>query len=105
MLKFSLKYWQTWAAWVAQQFSTAFSPGPDPGDPGSSPPRAHCMGLLLPLPVSLPLSLSLSLSGINKQSLFLKMLNDSHGRGTPSCYPDLNGNNVSILSTKLAKLF
>ena len=22
------------AAWVAQQFSTAFGPGPDPGDPG-----------------------------------------------------------------------
>ena len=25
------------AVWVAQQFSAAFSPGPDPGDPGSSP--------------------------------------------------------------------
>ena len=24
------------AAWVAQQFSATFSPGPDPGDPGSS---------------------------------------------------------------------
>ena len=27
------------AARVAQRFSTAFSPGPDPGDPGSSPVR------------------------------------------------------------------
>ena len=25
------------AAWVAQQFSAAFSPGHDPGDPGLSP--------------------------------------------------------------------
>ena len=24
-------------SWVAQRFSTAFSPGRDPGDPGSSP--------------------------------------------------------------------
>ena len=26
-----------WAAWVAQRFSAAFSPGPDPGELGSSP--------------------------------------------------------------------
>ena len=34
------------AARVAQQFSAAFSPGPDPGDPGA-------WSLLLPQPVSL----------------------------------------------------
>ena len=32
------------AAWVAQQFSAAFSPGPDPGDLGLSPTwEAPCM--------------------------------------------------------------
>ena len=45
---------------VAQQFSTAFSPGPDSGDPGST---SHiglpAWSLLLPLPVSLTLSVSL----------------------------------------------
>ena len=28
---------KSWAAPVAQQFGAAFSPGPNPGDPGSSP--------------------------------------------------------------------
>ena len=32
---FKKKY--CWAVPVAQQFSAVFSPGPDPGDPGSSP--------------------------------------------------------------------
>ena len=53
-----------WPAQVAQQFSAACSPGPDPGDLGSSPTLGSLHGacfLLLPLPVSLPLSLSLSL--------------------------------------------
>ena len=31
------------AARGAQRFSIAFSPGPDPGDPGSSLHRAPCM--------------------------------------------------------------
>ena len=45
----------------------AFSPGRDPGVPGSSPTiRVPAWSLLLPLPVSLPLSLSLSLSLMNK---------------------------------------
>ena len=37
----------------------AFSPGHDPGDPGSSPMSGFLHGGSLPLPVSLPLSLSL----------------------------------------------
>ena len=49
------------AARVAQQFSTTFSPGRDPGDSGSNPTSgSRCMEPALPLPVSLPLSLSLS---------------------------------------------
>ena len=31
------KWHEIGVAWVAQQFSTAFGPGPDPGDLGSSP--------------------------------------------------------------------
>ena len=41
------------AARVAQRFSAAFSPGPDPADLGWRPPA---WSLLIPLPVSLPLS-------------------------------------------------
>ena len=33
-----------WAAPVAQQFSSALSPGPDPGDPGSSPTSGSLHG-------------------------------------------------------------
>ena len=49
------------AAWVAQQFSATFSPGRDPGGPGTE----YCMGLpacslLLPLLVPLPLSVCVS---------------------------------------------
>ena len=44
--------------WVAQQFSTAFSPGRDPRDLGLSPTwGVPAWSLRLPLPVSLPLSL------------------------------------------------
>ena len=50
-----------WAARGAQRVSGAFSPGRDPGVPGSSPHRVPAGSLLLPLPVSLPLSLSVSL--------------------------------------------
>ena len=53
-----------WAAPVAQQFSAAFSPGPDPGDLIQSHIELPAWSLLLPLPVSLPLSLCMSL--INK---------------------------------------
>ena len=35
--KFPTDLFKTWEAWVAQWFSAAFSPGQDPGDPGSSP--------------------------------------------------------------------
>ncbi|CAD7677426.1 unnamed protein product [Nyctereutes procyonoides] len=42
---------QEGAAWMAQQFSAAFSPGRDPGDPGSSPAlgslRGACFSLCL----------------------------------------------------------
>ena len=34
---FVLVKFENWAALVAQQFSAAFSPGPDPGDLGLSP--------------------------------------------------------------------
>ena len=33
-----------WAAQVAQQFSAAFIPGPDPGDQGSSPTSSSLHG-------------------------------------------------------------
>ena len=49
------------AAQVAQWFTTAFSPGPDPGNPGTSPMlgslHGACFSLCL---VSLSLSLSVS---------------------------------------------
>ncbi|XP_038389425.1 TBC1 domain family member 1 isoform X4 [Canis lupus familiaris] len=55
---------RTWAALVAQRFSVAFSPGPDPRDPGSSPTlgslRGACFSLCLCLCLSLSLSLCLS---------------------------------------------
>ena len=57
-----LKFYLSWAALVAQRFSTAFSSGCDPGDLGLSPTSGMEWSLLLPLPVFLPLSLSLSLS-------------------------------------------
>ena len=45
---------EKWAARVAQQFSTAFGPGCDPGAPGSSSTLGSLPGgLLFPLPVSL----------------------------------------------------
>ena len=49
------------AARVAQRFSTAFSPGPDPGDQDRVPHWAPCMepASFLPLPGSLPLSVFL----------------------------------------------
>ena len=53
--------------WVAQRFSTAFSPGPDPGDPGSSPTSGSLHGACFSLScVSASLSLSLSVSLMNK---------------------------------------
>ena len=52
------------AARVAQQFSAAFSPGCDPGDPGSSPTSGSLHGAHFSLCLCLCLILSLSL--INK---------------------------------------
>ena len=49
------------AAWVAQWFSAAFSPGPDPGDWDQVPHQAPCME-----PVSPSAYVSLSLSVTNK---------------------------------------
>ena len=49
------------AARVAQWFSAAFSPGPDPGDPGSSP-MLGVWSLLFSLPVSLPLCVCVCIS-------------------------------------------
>ena len=50
-----------WAARVAQRFSIAFSPGPDPGDRIEFHIRLPAWSLLLPLTMSLRLSLSVSL--------------------------------------------
>ena len=58
------------AARVAQRFSAAFSPGPDPRDLGSSPTsgslQGACFSLCLCLCLSLSLSLSLSVTIIKK---------------------------------------
>ena len=56
-----------WAARVAQRFSSAFSPGPDPGDLGSSPTSGSLHGACFSL--CLCLCLSLSVSWINKLNL------------------------------------
>ena len=50
-----------WAAWGTQQFSTTFSPGHGPGDPGGIESHVRLLAwiLLIPLPMSLPLYLSL----------------------------------------------
>ena len=53
-------------AWVAQQFSAALSPGPDPGNLGSSPTSGSLHGAGFPLGLCLCLSLSLCVSLINK---------------------------------------
>ena len=47
---------------VAQQFSTAFSPGPDPGDLGLSPTSGSLVGPASPFALCLCLSLSLFVS-------------------------------------------
>ena len=49
------------AAWVAQQFSAAFSPGPDPRNLGSSPTSGSLHGACFSLCLHLCLSLSVSL--------------------------------------------
>ena len=53
-------------AWVAQRVSAAFSPGRDPGDPGSSPTSGSLRRACFSLCLCLCLSLSLSLSLMNK---------------------------------------
>ena len=50
-----------WAARVAWWLSAAFSPGPDPGDPGSNPTSSFLHGACFSLCLCLCLSLSLSL--------------------------------------------
>ena len=50
------------AAWVAQRFSAAFSPGCDPGDPGSSPTSGSLRGACFSLCLCLLPFLSLCLS-------------------------------------------
>ncbi|CAD7688452.1 unnamed protein product [Nyctereutes procyonoides] len=54
------------AAWVAQQFSAAFGPGPVPGDLGSGPMLGSLHGACFSLCLCLCAPLSLSLSLINK---------------------------------------
>ena len=49
-------------AWVAQQFSTTFSPGHDPGDLGLSPTLGSLQGACFSLCLCLCLSLSFSVS-------------------------------------------
>ena len=64
-LNISSVFWflnhQIWAAQVAQQFSAAFSPGPDPRNPGSSPTWGSLHGVCFSLCLCLCLSVSLSL--------------------------------------------
>ena len=50
------------AAWVAQRFSATFSPGPDLGDPGSSPTSGSLNGACFPFCLCLCFPLSLCLS-------------------------------------------
>ena len=50
------------AVWVVQHFSTAFSPWPDPGDPGSSPASGSLHGACFSLCLCLCLSLCLCIS-------------------------------------------
>ena len=54
------------ATQVAQRFSAAFSPKPDPGGLGLSPTLGSLHGACFSLYLSHSLSLSLSLSPINK---------------------------------------
>ena len=51
----------SWAARVAQQFSATFSPGPDPGVPGSSPRSCSLHGVCFSLCLCLCCALSLPL--------------------------------------------
>ena len=48
-----------WTSRVAQRFSTAFSPGPDPGDLGSCPTLGSLHGACLCLCLFLSLFMSL----------------------------------------------
>ena len=56
-----IKKWDIWAAPVAQWFSTACSPGCDPGDPGLSPISGSLHGAYFSLCLCLCLSLSVCL--------------------------------------------
>ena len=64
-------------ALVAQRFSAAHSPGPDPGDPGLSPMSGSLHEACFSLCLCLCLSLSLSLSEWIKK-YFLKIMPSIH---------------------------
>ena len=49
-----------WEAWVVQRFRATFNPGPDPGDPGSSPTSDFLHGACFFLCLRLCLSLCVS---------------------------------------------
>ena len=55
-LKIYFEISKSWAAWVAQRFSTAFSPGRDPEDSGSSPMSGSLHGACFSLCLCLCLS-------------------------------------------------
>ena len=63
LLTKDINKWSCKAAQVAQQFSTGFSPGSDPGNPR---PRIESHVRLCAWSLLLPLPLSVCLSGINK---------------------------------------
>ena len=60
------------AARVAQWFSTAFNPGPDPGDLGSSPTSGSLHGACFSLCLCLCLSLSVCVSHELRNEIFKK---------------------------------
>ena len=57
----AIKRDEAWAAQVAQRFSATFSPGPDPGDQGSSPISGSLHGACFSLCLCLCLSFSVTL--------------------------------------------
>ena len=56
-----IKNAHSWAARVAQRFSAAFSPGPEPGAPGWSPTSGSLQGACFSLCLCLCLSLSVAI--------------------------------------------
>ena len=62
LTEYTIRRQENWAARVAQWFSAAFSPGPDPGDPGSSAKSGSLHGACFSLCLCLCLSLCLCVS-------------------------------------------